>query len=170
MANNLSISTYSPSDVTLVIAGYVISGWDTISIARRTESFKPIYGIRGKHARVRTGGGTSPDTSANITLTLAQESASNDVLSTIHDLDISEGTGRIVLTLKDKSGGSLFNSHEAYIISYADSGFGNDFGVRQWRIFCQTTKTYFVGGNTKPSTSLLDSAIGSATDFVSGLF
>lgn len=170
MANNLSISTYSPSDVTLVIAGYVLSGWDTINISRRTDSFKPVYGIRGKHARVRTGGGTTPDTSAIITLTLAQESASNDVLSAIHELDISEGTGRIVLTLKDKSGGSLFNSHEAYIISYPDAPFSNDFGTRQWRIFCQSTKTYFVAGNTKPSTGLLDSAIGSATDFVSGLF
>lgn len=166
MANSFTVSTYNPSDVTLVIAGYVIAGWDTISISRRTDSFKPIYGIRNKHARVRSGGALSGDTSALITLTLAQESQSNDVLSSIHELDISEGTGRIVLTLKDKSGGSLFNSHEAYILSYADSPFTNDFSTRQWRILCQSTKTYFVGGNTKPATSLLDSA----TSFISDLF
>ena len=166
MTNSFTISTYNPSDVTLVVAGYVIAGWDTISITRRTDSFKPVAGIRGKHARVRTGGSLNPDTSAIITLTLAQESQSNDVLSAIHELDITEGTGRIVLTLKDKSGGSLFNSHEAYILSYPESVFTNDFSGRQWRIFCQSTKTYFVGGNTKPQTSLLDSA----TSFVSGLF
>lgn len=166
MANNFTVSTYSPSDVTLVVAGYVISGWDSISISRRTESFKPIPGIRGKHARVRSGGGLNADTSAIITLTLAQESQSNDVLSAIHRLDIEQGTGRIVLTLRDKSGASLFNSHEAYILSYPESTFTNDFSTRPWRIFCQSTKTFFVGGNTKPQTSLLDSA----TSFISDLF
>lgn len=170
MTNSFSVLTYSPSDVELVIAGYSIAGWDSISISRRTDSFKPIFGIRNKHTRVRAGSATTRDTSAMITFSLSQESASNDVLSYIHDLDIDQGTARIVLTLKDKSGKSVFSSDEAYIISYPQASFTNDFSNRDWRIFCQSTKTYLVGGNSRPQTSIFDTAINAASSFVSNIF
>lgn len=166
MANSFSVSTYSPSDVVLSISGYTIAGWDSISITRRTDSFKPIYGIRNKHTRVPSGSPGNRDTSAIISLVLAQEAQSNEVLNYVHELDINNGTGRLTLTLKDNSGKSVFSSDEAYIPAYPPVAFTNDFGTRNWRIICQTTTTWTVAGNTKPQTSLLDSAI----DKVSGLF
>lgn len=170
MANSFSVNTYSPSDVELVIAGYSVAGWDSISISRRVESFKPIYGIRNKHTRVRAGSANTRDSSAFITFTLAKESQSNDTLSYIHELDIDQGTGRLTLILKDKSGTSVFSSDEAYILGYPESPFNNDFTTRTWRIFCQTTKTYLVGGNSRPQTSLLDTAVNEVSSFVSGIF
>jgi hypothetical protein len=170
MANNFTVATYSPSDVSLTLGGYTLSGWDRINISRRTDSFKPIYGIRGKHTRVRSGGKESRDSSCFITIALSQESQANDVLSEIHRQDIDEGTARIALTLKDESGSSVFSSHEAYILTFANAEFSNDFGTREWRIFCQSTETYNVGSNTKPQTSLLDSAISEVTSFVSDIF
>lgn len=166
MSNSFSIKTYSPSDVDLVVSGYTIAGWDSISIRRRFDSFKPVYGIRAKHTRVRMGSATERDTSSLITFTLAQESQSNELLSYIHESDIDFGTGRLLITLKDKSGKSIFSSDTAYILNYAESTFTNDFGSRQWRIFCQTTATYVVGGNARPSTGLLDSVV----DRVSSIF
>lgn len=171
MANKFSVSTYSPSDVSLVIGGYVLSGWDRISISRRTDSFKPVYGIRGKHTRVRSGAPDTRDSSAFISITLSQESQSNDVLSEIHRQDLLQGTSRLGLTLKDASGTSIFSSHEAYIVTFANVEFANDFGTREWRIFCQTTVSkYNVGSNAQPQTSLLDTAINEVSFFVSGLF
>lgn len=170
MANGFSVSTYSPSDVALVIGGYTLAGWDRISIVRRTDNFKPIYGIRGKHTRVRMGGKDARESSAFITIVLSQESQTNDVLSDIHRQDIEQGTARIALTLKDSSGSSVFSSDEAYITNFAAAEFSNDFGTREWRIFCQTTETYNVGNNTRPQTSIFDTAINEVSSFVSGLF
>lgn len=169
MANGFSVSTYSPSDVALVIGGYTLAGWDRISIVRRTDSFKPIYGIRGKHTRVRMGGKDARESSAFITIVLSQESQTNDVLSDIHRQDIEQGTARIALTLKDSSGSSVFSSDEAYITNFAAAEFSNDFGTREWRIFCQTTETYNVGNNTRPQTSIFDTAINEVSSFVSGI-
>lgn len=169
MANSFTVATYSPSDVELVIAGYSIAGWDSISISRRVDSFKPIFGIRNKHTRVRSGSATTRDTSAMITFSLSQESMSNEVLSTIHERDIEEGTARLEITLKDKSGKSVFSSIEAYILAYPTSAFTNDFSNRDWRIFCESTSSYMVGGNTRPQTSVFDTAINAASSFVSSI-
>ena len=76
----------------------------------------------------------------------------------------------MMVILKDKSGTSVFSSDEAYILGYPESSFNNDFTTRAWRIFCQTTKTYLVGGNSRPQTSLLDTAVNEVSSFVSGIF
>lgn len=170
MANNFTVATYDPSEVSLAISGYILSGWDRISIRRRTEAFKPIYGIRSKHTRVRSGGSASRDTSAFITISLSQESQANDVLSEIHRQDINFGTARLIFTLKDGSGTSLFSSSEAYILNFANSEFSNDFSTREWRIFAQTTESYNVGTNIKSQSSILDRAFGEVTSFVSDFF
>lgn len=165
MANKFSVFTYSPSDVVLDIGGYQLTGWESISISRRVDGFIPAYGIRNKHTRVPT-----KDTSATITIPLLQTSQSNDVLSAIHELDLQNGTGRIALMLKDGSGTSVFSSAEAYILGYPEVIFSGDFTYRAWRIFCQTTNTYSVGGNGRPQTSLFDTAINEASNFISGIF
>lgn len=161
MTNSFSVETYSASDVKLSIGGYIITGWDNLSINRRVKAFTPIYGIRGKNTRVK-----NVDTSATITVTLIQTAQSNDVLSAIHDLDIDEGTARITLTLKDSSGRSVFSSNEAYITSYPAKSFSGDFTYNTWEIILQSTQSYTVGGNGRPSSNLFDSLISE----VSGVF
>ena len=138
------VFTYSPKEVQLTFGGYTVTGWQSISIARSVDAYKPIRGIRGKHTRVKNA-----DTSCMITLPLLQTSMSNDVLSRIHELDIANGTGRIELTLSDLKGTSVFNSVEAYIVGYPEVTYSGEFEYRQWRIFCQTTGSYTVGGNAQ---------------------
>lgn len=164
MANSFTVTTYSPKDVQLSIGGYQIVGWDSISIARSVKGFTTIRGIRGKHTRV-----PNVDTSCTITIPLIQFSPSNDVLSYIHELDLDEGTARISLTLKDRSGGSVYSSNEAYITGYPTATYSGQFEYRSWEIFAQTTDTYTVAGNTRPSTSIFDSIVNEASDFVNNL-
>ena len=158
--SDFKVATYSPSDVVLSIGGYTLTGWQNITIARRSQGFVTIPGIRGVHTRVPTN-----DTSATINIPLLQTSPSNDVLSEIHSQDLLYGTGRISLTLKDMSGNSVFSSNEAYITGYPQSVFSGGFEYRPWGIFCQVTDSYTVGGNTRPSTSLLDSAMNAIGSF-----
>lgn len=159
------VNTYSPSDVILLIGGYPLAGWESISITRTQQGMRPVNGIRGKHTRV-----PSKDTSATISIALIQTSPSNDVLSEIHAQDLVNGTGRIDLVLKDMSGRSVFSSSEAYIIGYPETIFSGQFEYRAWSLFCQKTSTYLVGGNTRPQTSIVDAALSGLGSIVGNIF
>lgn len=161
MANNFTVVTYSPKDVSLVIAGYQITGWQTISIKREIKGFNNIRGIRGKNARVR-----NRDSSARLIFSIQQTAQSNEVLSYIHELDLEQGTGRLVITLKDNSGKSVFSSTEAYITGYADVVNTANLELRTWEIFCQTTGSYLIAGNVRPVTSLFDGAVNEVSNTV----
>ncbi len=140
------VATYSPTDVQLVISGYVIQGWNNISISRSTPEYKLIRGIRGKHTRAR-----SQDTSCSLVVSLSQASPTNDVFSMILDTDRTTGNGRLKIILKDASGSSRFESSEAYITGYPTSSYSDGFESREWTIFCQESN-FFVGGNSNPPT------------------
>ena len=164
MTNSFSVETYSASDVKLSIGGYIITGWDNLSINRRVKAFTPVYGIRGKNTRTKIA-----DSSATLTISLLQTSQGNDILSQIHDLDIKQSTGRIVFMLRDNSGRSVFSSSEVYITGFPVASFSGQFEYRNWELFCQTTDTYNVGGNARPATNLLDSALSEAGSFFNNL-
>lgn len=159
MANSYTVATYSPSDVSLSFGGYSVVGWDNITISRTSPSFTTVKGIRGKHTRVPSG-----DTSATITLSIIQTSQSNDVLSEVHRLDIENGTGRLSITLKDGSGASVFSSDEAYIINYPETTYSGNLEMRNWTIFCQTTRSFIVAGNTNPQDSLFNTVINAVSN------
>ena len=165
------VFTHSPKEVQLTFGGYTVTGWQSITITRSVDAFKPIRGIRGKHTRVRNA-----DTSCTITIPLLQTSMSNDVFARIHDLDITHGTGRIELTIKDLKGTSVFSSAEAYVLGYPEVVYSEEFEYRQWRMFCQSTGSYTVGGNAQVKnifSGIFGAASGlasSAIDTVSNIF
>ena len=161
-----SLFTYSSKEVTLVIGGYTITGWEKISVSRNAPAFVPIRGIRGKNTRVR-----NTDTSATFSIPLLQTSMGNDVFSQIHTLDIERGTGRLEITLKDSSGTGVFGSSEAYIVDYPVVAYSGNFEYRVWTIFAQSTSTYNVGGNGKVDNifSSILSAANRVVDKVSNL-
>lgn len=165
MANSFTVQTYSPKDVILTIGGYQLVGWQSINISRSVKGFSVIRGIRGKNTRV-----PNVDTSATINISLLQTAQGNDVLSRIHELDLEQGTARIALLLKDRSGRSVLSSDEAFITGYPNAAFSGQFEYRNWEIFCQTTKGYVVGGNARPSTDILDSAVSEIGNFIDNVF
>lgn len=159
--SEFQINTYGPDDVTLIIGGYKVFGWDSIRIQRTVQGFTPYQGIRNKSTRTR-----NTTTSATLSLSIIQTCPVNDVLSNVHSLDLEYGTGRLVITLKDESGSSIFSTVDGYITAYPSVEYTGDIGYRTWNIFCQTTATWIVGGNTTPQTKLFDNIV----DKVSGLF
>lgn len=165
MANSFSVSTYSPKDVIFTVAGYQLVGWQSITVTRTVKGFTPVRGIRGKHTRV-----TNVDTSATFVVSMLQTSQGNEVLSYIHELDLSEGTGRLALTLKDRSGRSVFSSNEAYITGFPPAPFSGQFEYRNWEFFAQTTGTYTIAGNATPSTDIFDRAVSEVGNFIDNIF
>lgn len=162
-----SLFTYTPKEVTLIVGGYTITGWEKISVTKNAPSFIPIRGIRGKNTRVR-----NTDTSVTIAVPLLQTSMGNDVFSQIHALDIERGTGRLEITLKDSSGTGVFGSSEAYIVDYPVVTYSGTFEYRVWTIFAQSTSTYNVGGNGKVGNifnNILNAA-SSVIDDISSVF
>lgn len=158
----MGIYTYSPEEVDLVIAGYRITGWNSIAVSRSAKAFTMVRGIRGKNTRTR-----NKDTSAVIFIDVSRTSPVNTVFSEVVKQDLIHGTGRLELILKDKNGQSLFSSIEAFIDGYPDDAYTTELNNRRWTITCQTTSEWHVAGSEKAQESLfsnITSSIGSAVD------
>lgn len=157
----MTINTYAPSDVTLMIDGYKVNAWESIGIERDRDSYTFVAGIRGKNTRVR-----NYDKAATIRIEVLQTSEAHDILNEIHRKDIVDNdtdeeattdSARLVVTLKDKSGTSAFQSEDAYIVGFPKINYSQDFESRVWVIKCLTTSIFKIGGNLRPTTSVMDS-------------
>lgn len=147
---SILLSTYSPQDVTVVIsqgaASHVVSGMAEdgfISIERNSETFEMYTGADDTNTRIY-----KPNTSCTVTISLQQTSNSNDVLSTLYELDrASRNTsGLFAITVKDNSGRSVFSAPQAYIATVPNAEFGISMNTRDWVIHCPRPD-YYLGGN-----------------------
>ncbi|MEM3318264.1 MAG: phage protein, partial [Thermoplasmatales archaeon] len=84
---------------------------------------------------------------ATLTITLAQTSPSNDVLSGIFNLDKLSNQGIVPILIKDMSGNTVIFSATGWIQSFPDMSFGNEINDRSW-IFDLANIDMFIGGNS----------------------
>lgn len=145
----MAIATYEPNKVTLILSGYQVTGFDSISIQYDDKPFKVIKGIRGINTRVR-----SSDTSATLTFSVLQTSVTNDILSEIFRQDMLKGSGRIEVSLKDASGTTEVSSSTGYIDGLPPASFSSTATSRQWTIQLLSTDTFKIGGNNLSVLSL----------------
>lgn len=132
-----NVYSYSAGEVSLVISGTQIAGFDTIQVVTNPELYYMVKGMNGQHTRVR-----SYDTAATIQITLPQTSFSNDVLSTFLQNDYRRPTGALEIQVKDNSGRYLFNSVSGFIRGYADATFEEDITTRVWVVDCLQSTVY----------------------------
>lgn len=147
----MTVTTYDPEAVYVTMGQSILTGWNSISIARDTVPILTVKGIKGKHTRT-----LNYDTSATVRLAIPAGSEWNTTFSSLLSLDSYEGTARLELKIKDTGGTSLFHSLEAFVVNYADVTFDASLAERVWVIQCLTTKEYDVGNTTTPAGSLLD--------------
>ena len=136
------VFTYSPSDVSLLLSDYRVTGFESIKVSRNSPPFSMIKGIRGQNTRVR-----NKDTSCTITVELLQTAIANDVLSELINLDLQNNAMRISLSLTDGNGNAKIQSENAYIETFPEASFSNDIETRRWTIACLDTYEFNVGGN-----------------------
>lgn len=130
-----NIKTYSPSKISLVISGYVVEGWTSITLEKKAPTFKQIEGIRGKNTRVKVG-----DNSSILQITVPITSDLNTILSKILLFDMETGNGRINILVRDYLNGEVFESSDAYISGDADRSYTGDIPDRSWEIICMNSR------------------------------
>lgn len=147
------IYTYNPKEVDILIGDYKMTGVVSISVNQSAKRFRVVKGTRGFSTRVKDG-----DTSATITIEVLQTSLANNVLSGIHDLDNTYGTGRIRLSIQDNSGATgtktLFETDSAFIEGFPDIKFTKEAQNRVWVMHCTSSRNIHVGSGFKPAINL----------------
>lgn len=130
----MALKTYAPDSVVINFAGATLTGYaegSFITIERETDAFNKVTGADGLTTRIK-----SSNRSGSITLSLAQSSDANAILSALQMADELTGDGIFPLLIKDVSGRSLFSAEQAWIRKSANAEFSSDFTGRQWVIDC----------------------------------
>ena len=127
-------STYNPDEVAIVFAGIPITGFadgSFLSVEQNEDSFTMQAGTDGEACRSKTN-----NRGGRATFTLGQWSRANDLLSALHNLDIStpNGDGIGPLLIKDNSGTSIFSAEKAWIVKPPAAGFAREAESREWVI------------------------------------
>lgn len=140
----MSVKTYNPADVSVIIAGIPIEGFADgtfITVARNNDSWNMQVGSDGEGVRAK-----SNDFGGTITLTLMQSSLSNDALSALAVLDETSGGGIGPMLVKDGSGRTICAAETGWIRKPADVEFAREATSREWVIETDILNI-FAGGN-----------------------
>lgn len=158
----MEVLTYVPENVNLLLSGYKIEGWESITITRNSPAFKQIRGIRGKNTRVQI-----KDTSAVIKIETLQTELLNEVLSICLFSDTMNATARLDISLKETTGSTIFSTSTAYITAFPDLKYTSDISSLVWTINCEDSGM-FVGNATSNAIGAMSGGISSLKNFATG--
>lgn len=142
----MSVKTYSPKAVSVIVAGMQITGFaedSFVSVERDSDAFTKTVGADGEVSR-----SASADLSGTITITLQSTSDSNEILSALSLADQVSLSGEFTVLIKDNSPGgtSLHTSPSAWIQKVATKEYGAEVGDVEWLLQCAQL-VEFVGKN-----------------------
>ncbi len=143
----MAVGTYDPSQVSVIVAGLPLSGFgpDTfVSIEQDEDSFELLVGADGEAARSKTN-----NRSATVTLSLLQNSASNDALSALHNLDIESPGGDAIgpMLIKDNSGRAIVSAAKVWVQKPPTVEYARGVSVREWTFRTDRIEWINIGGN-----------------------
>lgn len=156
------VLTYAPSDVTIVLCGYVLTGVVSISLQWKSSPFTVRRGIRGQHTR--TG---NKDRQSTVTVEVLQTSITNDILSEILEQDTRNLSGRLELSVKDASGTTQWATTQCFLRAWPDASFTGELQTRKWDFEILSYISGKIGGNARQGFDVLDSFNGAA-EYVTG--
>lgn len=136
--------TYDPKQVMIIIGGAIMSGFSEgtfLTIEMKEDAFTTKVGADGETSRAKRN-----NNNADATLTLAQTSPSNDVLSAFAAADRLTGDGVVPFVVKDGSGRSLLFSAYAWVKKLPGQAYSANIEDRAWSFEIVDVDT-LVGGN-----------------------
>jgi hypothetical protein len=141
----MSLKTYDPKKVILVIGGVPIGGYADgtfILFERTTDMFSKVVGADGEVSRAK-----SNDKTGQFTITLLQTSDSNDILSGIAELDERLNSGVVPAILKEMNGTTTIFSGTVWVRKKPNIEYSKEVTNREWVLDAAESEV-FVGGNT----------------------
>lgn len=140
------LHTYNAARITVVFAGFPISGFADgtfVHVTMVNDGITTQVGADGEIARA-----INTDRRCTVTLTLQQTSESNDFLSTFFNIDMLTCGGRAgPILIQDLCGTTLFMSAQAWIVKMPDMEYGKEILTRAWQLQTTWPSVYNVGGN-----------------------
>ena len=139
------LATFDPASVVISFGGIPLSGFADgtfLEITADNPQFTKVVGADGFTTRVK-----SNNYGAVATLTLAQSSPSNEILSGFLNQDRLNDDGVYPLLIKDMSGTTVVFSATGWIQQFPNITFGNELNNREW-IIDLADIDIFVGRNT----------------------
>ncbi len=126
------MDTYDPQKLTLVIAGNIISGWGEgsfVTVSRDEDTWLAVVGSDGRVARARNA-----NKKGIITFTLLQTAPSNNVCSSLHNLDELTGVPAGAAQLIDQLGGTVISGDECFFLKPAEVEYDKEITGREWTL------------------------------------
>jgi hypothetical protein len=138
----MSIETYNPKDISVVIGGFVLSGFadDKVRVFREADAWDDEVGCDGDVVRF-----ASNDKRGEIEITLLQTSSSNLTLSTLAKTDELSGAGTFPAIVQDSRGSDLHVAATAWVKKIPEAKYRKGVVSRVWRIRTDNLQT-FLGG------------------------
>lgn len=150
-----SVLTFTPSNVTVDLSGYILTGIVSVSVKRNTPSYTKINGIRGVHTRRR-----ALDRSVTFEIEVLQTSPTNTILSRIENGDYAIQTGMLSISVTDSNGKDWnFQSNNAFVSDGGRVKLSRTAENRVW-VIEGLTATGSSGGASESPLALFDSIQG----------
>jgi len=131
------MKTYSPEEVSIIIGGSIIKGWETVTVSRDEDEWSFVAGTDGESTRTKNA-----NKLGMFELVMSQSSEDNLVLSSF-----SVSGSLLNSAIKDNSGNSLHVIPAATIVKPADAEYGKEAGNRTWQAKGDLS-VHVVGGNS----------------------
>ena len=134
---------FDPAQVNVTVMGQTIVGFgeEKVTVERSNPGWELTVGADGDATRVK-----SNDLSGTITITLQQTSPSNNLLSTLFEIDDQDDSGVVNCLIKDNKGFTYVEAKKAYVEKLPEASFAKTHSDRVWVLRCHNL-TYFLGGN-----------------------
>lgn len=145
----MALSTYSPSDVTITLAGiHAVTGYADGTFVRIKKDIKPFAKVRAMDGEIARQ--YFDDAGYKVELTLMQSSPTNNILSMLYNVDTVTHMGKIPLFIKDTRGQTSFLAGTAWIEEIPEVTFGAELDTRTWVFGCSDV-AMTIGGNEDTS-------------------
>lgn len=139
------VLTYNPKKNIIIYGAKELTGFaedDMITIKPLGDGTQIFSGADGEVAR-----SIDPNSTFEVTVSLATSSKSNDYLSACFNKDRKTGKYMLPLIIKDLSGSTLFFAKQAWLKNIPESKRGRKIGNQDWTFNTGQVDDPIIGGN-----------------------
>lgn len=139
------VLTYNPKKNIIIYGAKQLTGFaedDMITIKPLGDGMQIFSGADGE-----VGRSIDPNSTYEVTVSLATSSKSNDYLSNCFNKDRKTGNNMLPLIIKDLSGSTLFFAKQAWIKNFPETKRGRKISNHDWTFNTGQVDDPIIGGN-----------------------